>query len=154
MGLDILAGLAILLGVAGTIVPLVPGVALVGAIVGIWAYANGVWWLLALAVVLTSLALAAKYVLPARAARDEASIVALAVGAVLAIVGFFVIPVVGFVVGFIGGVFVTELIRLRDLSTAWGATWATLKSVGVAMLIEFGAAAVMAVAWFGVVVLG
>ncbi|MCH9816919.1 MAG: DUF456 domain-containing protein [Actinomycetia bacterium] len=153
MGLEILAGLAILLGIAGTVVPLLPGVALVGAVVGVWAYGNGAWWLLVLAVLLTVAALVAKYALPAQAVRDEASTVALAVGAVLAIVGFFVIPVVGFVVGFVGGVFLTEVVRLRDLPTAWSATWTTLKSVGLAMLIEFGAAALMAVAWFGAVLL-
>jgi uncharacterized protein YqgC (DUF456 family) len=153
MALEILAGLVILIGVVGTVIPLLPGVLLVGIVVGIWAYTNSGWWLLVLAVLLTSVGLVAKYLLPARTARDEGSTWALAVGSLLSVIGFFVIPVIGFVIGFMIGVFVAEVLRIWELRSAWKATWATLKSVGIAMAIEFVAAGIMAVTWFGAVVL-
>jgi uncharacterized protein YqgC (DUF456 family) len=149
---EILAGLVILVGIAGTVIPLLPGVLLVGATVGIWAVANNVWWLLGVAVLLSGIALAAKFVLPIRAAQDKGSTAALAVGSVLAIVGFFVIPVIGLIVGFVAGVFLTEIARLQQLASAWAATVATLKSIGVSMIVEFSSAFAMAIAWTTAVV--
>ncbi len=144
---EILAGLVILVGIAGTVIPLLPGVMLVGATVGIWAIANDAWWLLGIAILFTGVALLAKFLLPARAVQDQASIAALAVGSVLAVVGFFMIPVIGLPVGFVAGVFLAEAIRLQQLASAWTATVATLKSIGVSMIVEFGAASAMAIAW-------
>ena len=152
MGGEVLAALIILVGIAGTVIPVLPGVMLVGATVGMWAVVNDAWWLLGIAIVLTSVALVAKFVLPARATRDQASTAALAVGAVLAIAGFFIVPVVGLPVGFVAGVFLTEAIRLKELASAWRATLATLKSIGVSMIVEFGAASMMAIAWVTAVV--
>ena len=43
-------------------------------------------------------------------------------GALLGIVGFFVIPVVGLVIGFVVGVYLAEWYRLRDVARAWRAT--------------------------------
>lgn len=152
MGVEILAGLIVLVGIAGTVIPVLPGVLLVGATVGVWSVANDAWWLLGIAMVLTSVALALKVLLPARAAQDQASTAALAVGSVLAIFGFFIVPVVGLPVGFIAGVFLAEAIRLQHLGAAWTATVATLKSIGVSMVVEFGAASMMAIAWVAAVV--
>ena len=59
---------------------------------------------------------------------------------------------VGLPVGFVAGVLVTEAIRLQQLASAWTATVATLKSIGVSMIVEFGAASAMAIAWVSAVV--
>jgi hypothetical protein len=58
------------------------------------------------------------------------------VGAAGAIVGFFVIPVVGALVGFPIGVYVAEHRRL-GAGEAWPSTKAALKAVGASILIEF-----------------
>jgi uncharacterized protein YqgC (DUF456 family) len=60
----------------------------------------------------------------------------LIVGGVLGIVGFFVIPIVGLVVGFVLGVFLAEQVRLRDTRQAWPSTKHALKATGLSMLIE------------------
>jgi uncharacterized protein YqgC (DUF456 family) len=54
----------------------------------------------------------------------------------LGIVGFFVIPVVGAVVGFVLGIFVVELGRSRDGSQAWTRTKHALVGVLHSMGIE------------------
>lgn len=141
--------LAIVVGVVGIFVPVLPGLLLVAAGVGLWSVANEVWWLLALTLVLTFVAIALKVAIPARAARDAASTTALAVGAVAALVGFFAIPVVGMIAGFLGGVLATEIVRLKDVRAAWAATWTTTKSIGITMGIELIAAILMAAAWVG-----
>ena len=145
--MEILIALAIVVGVAGVVLPVLPGILLVAAAVGIWAAAHGVWWLVAAVVVLTAAALALKIAIPARTARDAASTMALAVGAVTALIGFFAVPVIGAPVGFVAGVLVAELVRLRSLPTAWQATWATTKSLGLAMVVELTATLLMAGLW-------
>jgi uncharacterized protein YqgC (DUF456 family) len=151
-GVEILVALAIVVGVAGVVLPVLPGILLVAAAVGIWAAAHGAWWLVAAVVVLTAAALTLKIAIPARTAQDAASTAALALGAVAALVGFFTVPVVGALLGFVVGVLVAELLRLRNLPAAWQATWATAKSLGLAMAVELGAVLLMAGLWVAALV--
>ena len=64
-----------------------------------------------------------------------------AAGAVVGIIGFFVIPVVGALIGFIGGIVLVELGRTRDVALAWRRTRralvAILKSIGVELVTGF-----------------
>ena len=68
-------------------------------------------------------------------------------GAVGAVVGFFVIPVVGLVVGGVAAVYLAELARLQDFGLAWGSTWAVLRGIGIGMLVELTAALLMVGVW-------
>jgi uncharacterized protein YqgC (DUF456 family) len=70
----------------------------------------------------------------------------LLLGALLGIVGFFVIPVVGIVVGFVLGIYLAELLRLGP-DRAGPATVSALKAVGVSILIEFLASLAAATTW-------
>lgn len=150
--MEILVALAILVGMVGVVLPVLPGVVLVAAAVGIWAVANTAWWLVAAVVVVTAATLALKIAIPARTARDAASTAALALGAVTALIGFFTVPVVGALLGFVVGVLVAELLRLRDLPAAWQATWTTAKSLGLAMAVELAAVLLMAGLWVAALV--
>jgi hypothetical protein len=76
------------------------------------------------------------------------------IGALLGIVGFFVVPVVGLFVGFILGVYGSEQTQLGSHATAWPSTVHALKAVGVAILIELAAGLLVAATWLGVVALG
>jgi uncharacterized protein YqgC (DUF456 family) len=69
------------------------------------------------------------------------------VGAVAAIVGMFVIPVVGLFVGFALGLLGSEWVRTRDVRVAASSSVAALKALGLGMLIEFGFAASAATVW-------
>lgn len=147
--MELLVALSILVAAVGAVIPVLPGVLLAAGAIGVWAIGSGTWWLLAAVVLLAGASLVMKYLIPARATRDAASSRALAVGFVLAVVGFFTIPVVGLVVGFVVGVFVAEWAKERDPGSAWRATRAAIKGVGVAMIVEIGAIVCMSALWAG-----
>jgi hypothetical protein len=67
-------------------------------------------------------------------------------GGLLGVVGFVVIPVVGLPVGFVAGIYLSELHRLGR-EAAWPATVAALKAVGLSVLIELVAALLATALW-------
>ncbi|WP_312884872.1 DUF456 domain-containing protein [Nocardia barduliensis] len=140
----LLAGLAILVGLVGIVVPILPGVILIFGAIGVWAFLTGgatAWTVFAISALLLVLSGVVKYAWPGRKMKDAGvANRALLIGAILGVVGFFVIPVVGLFVGFVLGVYLSELQRLRVNQQAWQATVHALKGVGLSMLIElFGA---------------
>ena len=64
----------------------------------------------------------------------------------LGIVGFFVIPVVGLLIGFVLGVYLAELRRVGS-AAAWPATVHALKAVGLSIVIELVASLLAATTW-------
>jgi hypothetical protein len=88
-----------------------------------------------------------KYLVPGR--RLKASGVptrTLLVGGVLGFVGFFVVPVVGLLIGFVLGVYLAERARV-GAARAWPSTVAALQAVGFSILIELVAAVLAAAVW-------
>lgn len=153
---EVLIAVLIALGVAGILVPVLPGMLLVLGAILVWALEIGTttaWVVFAVAAAFLVLGSVVKYVLPGR--RLKASGVpssTLLVGALLAFVGFFVIPVVGLFVGFVLGVYLAERRRV-GAAAAWPSTRHALRAVGVSILIELVAASLAAVTWVvGVVV--
>ncbi|WP_442941435.1 DUF456 domain-containing protein [Nocardia sp. NBC_00403] len=141
---EVVVGLVILVGLLGIIVPILPGVILIFGAIAVWAFVEGgatAWTVFAVSTAFLVLSGIIKYTWPGQKMKDAGvSNRALFVGAVLGIVGFFVIPVVGLFVGFVLGVYLSELQRLRENQQAWQATVHALKGVGLSMLIElFGA---------------
>lgn len=68
-------------------------------------------------------------------------------GALLGIVGFFVIPVAGLVIGFVAGVYAAERRRLGSRRSARSSTRSALRAVGLSILIELGGALLAAGVW-------
>ena len=154
--LTALAGLIIAIGLVGVVVPFLPGLALVWGGVLLWALGRHdavAWVTLAVATVLLVAGTVAKYVLPGRRLRGagvpNSSLLA---GGVLGVVGFFVVPVVGVVIGFVLGVYVAE--RLRSGAGAGASTRRALAAVGWSMAIELLAGLLIAGAWVAALVLG
>jgi uncharacterized protein len=151
-GAELVVLLVMLVGLVGVLVPFLPGLVLVWAagIAWVWFDGHGPAHLF-VGVVLTGLlavGIVAKYVLPARSASGAgAPKSTLLVGAAGAVVGFFVIPVVGLVVGGVAAVYLAELARLQDLGLAWRSTWAVLRGIGIGMLVELTAALLMVGVW-------
>lgn len=158
METDVLLLFALLMavGLAGVLIPVVPGLLVVAATTVGWAWWAGTataWAVAGVMLVVLGLGTAAKYVLPGRTLKEAgAPWTTLVLGAACAVVGFFVIPVVGLLIGAVLGVWVGELARLRTARGAWRSTWATVKAIGVGMLLEL-AAGVTAVAFWAVAVL-
>lgn len=149
---QLLVGLVMLVGVVGVVVPVLPGLLLVWAAGLVWVWQDGggagrvaVGVLLTVLLVVGTLA---KYLLPARSASGAgAPRSTVALGALGAVVGFFVIPVVGVVVGGVVAVYLAELHRLRDGRAAGRSTWAVLRAVGIGMLVELATAVLMVGTW-------
>ncbi|MEV0249439.1 DUF456 domain-containing protein [Nocardia sp. NPDC050712] len=141
---EVLVGLAILIGLLGIIVPILPGVILIFAAILTWAIITGgatAWIVFAIATVFLVLSGVIKYTWPGRKMKEAGvSNRALIIGAILGIAGFFIIPIVGLIIGFVLGVYLSEYQRLKQGEPAWQTTKHALKGVGLSMLIElFGA---------------
>ena len=148
--ITVVAILAVVIGLIGIIVPVLPGLILCWAGVLVWALFGDAGWsrwvVLALATVFMLGGTVIKYALPGRnLKRAGVPNLTLFIGGVLGLVGFFVVPVVGLVLGFILGVYLAEQIRLKDGRAAWQSTKAALKATGLSMLIELAAGLAIAV---------
>jgi uncharacterized protein len=148
-------GLAIATGIVGVVLPVLPGALLVWAAIAVWALAVGSTTAVAVLVVATLLiggAQVVKLLVPGRRLRDAGvprrSILA---GLLLAAVGFFVVPVVGFFVGFPLGVYLEERRRLGLHASAWRSTREALRAMGLSILIELSATVLAAGVWVAAV---
>jgi uncharacterized protein len=151
--LELVVGLLIVAGIAGTIVPLLPGLLLVWGAVLLWAFAGEAndavrWTVLVVATVVVLAGFAAATVLPGRRAATSGSPRSLVwIVALGAVVGFFVIPVVGALVGGPIAAFLAELIRLRDPAAAWSSAVGAVKGLGLAVGIQVVAGVAIAGVW-------
>lgn len=150
-----LVALAIAVGLVGILVPLLPGMLLVYGAILVWAvieHTVASWVTLGIVTVVVGATTVVKYLWPARRMRRaEVPKSTLLAGGLLGIVGFFVVPVFGLVLGFILGVYLAELVRRQDLRRAWSSTVLAVKGVALSMGVEFAGALAAAVIWLTVV---
>ncbi|MEO7060752.1 MAG: DUF456 domain-containing protein [Lapillicoccus sp.] len=157
--MTVVTALLMFVGLVGIVVPLVPGLPLVVAATALWASERGdgrAWVIVGVAVVLYALGVVMRYVLPERRMRRAGvGTPTLLLAVVVAIVGFFILPVVGAPLGFVLGIFLAELARRRDRRVAWTATRSALAGVLTSMGIELAAGFAIVVAWVvGLLTLG
>ena len=147
---DLLAGLAIAVGLVGILVPVLPGSVLIVAGVLGWAALTGgvtAWSVFGIVTAVVVAGAVVKYVVPSR----RLGVVGIPVttqlaGGALGLVGFFVVPVVGLPLGFVLGVYLAELRRVGT-KRAWPSTWHAVRAAGLAILIELTAGIAAAVVW-------
>lgn len=148
----LVVAVVMVIGVVGTVVPFLPGIAIVwaaalvyGLIVGFGPVGIAVMIALSLGVIVS---IVASVLVPRRMAERHHvawwSQVAAVAGAVI---GFFVIPVVGVVVGALVGLFGAELATRRDAGLAWQGTMAVAKGFGIGVLIDVALATGMITLW-------
>ena len=151
----VVVGVAIATGIVGIVVPVLPGALLAWAAIAVWALAVGsatAWAVLAIATLVIGGAQVVKVLVPGRRLRDAGvSRRSIAAGVGLAVVGFVVIPVVGFFVGFPLGVYLEERRRLGEHASAWRSTREALRAMGLSIVIELSATVIAAGAWLAVV---
>ena len=153
----VVCGLVILLGVLGSAVQVVPGPLIVAAGVLVWALVERSalgWVTLVVVVVLLGAGAVAKYVLAERV-LTRASIPrrSITLALLAGVVGFFVVPVLGLFLFFVGGLYLAELARLGSAAAAWPSTRTALGAVGLVVLVELTSSLLAAGAWLLAVLL-
>lgn len=147
----VLVALAIAVGLAGILVPLLPGTLLVWAAIAVWAVierSTESWVVLGTVTGILGAGILVKYLWPAKRMRAaDVGGRTLAAGAVLGIIGFFVIPVAGLPVGFVAGVYLAELLTRRDRRRAWASTVHAVKGVALSVGVELTAALLATAVW-------
>lgn len=151
-GLEVVVALALLVGLIGIIVPVLPGGLLILAGILVWASEMATragWVVFAVAASFLIVGTVAKYVLPGRRLK-EAGIPGSTqwTGVAFGVVGFFVIPVLGLFLGFVLGMYVAERRRV-GAAAAGPSTRAALRAVGLSILIEL-VSAILAVGTWGI----
>lgn len=150
--ITILCGLGIAVGIIGTIIPVLPGVLLCWLSVLAWAIfageGAGRWIVLGIATLIALIGLLVQYGWAGRRLK-QAGVPnrTLMIGGLFGLVGFFVLPVFGLVIGFVAGVWVAEQSRLREAGPAWESTKHALKAAGIYVLIELASALSIAAVW-------
>jgi uncharacterized protein len=147
----LLVALAIAIGLVGIVVPLLPGMLLVYGAILVWAVVERTvasWVTLGIVTVVVATTTAIKYLWPVRRMRRaEVATATLLAGAALGIVGFFVIPLFGLVIGFVLGVYLAELARRQDHRRAWASTVHAVKGVALSLGVELTGALAAAMIW-------
>lgn len=149
----IVPSLLIVTGLLGIVVPVLPGLLLVLVGVLLWAGTDGsatAWVIFGLSVLLAATGWTLQYVVPGqRMRRAGVSSSTLFLAVALGVVGFFVVPVVGAVIGFVLGIYLVELGRSQDRPQAWHRTkhalLAVLQSIGIELLAGLGIASLFVV---------
>jgi len=154
----LLSGVLIIIGIVGVILPVVPGLLLCWLGVLLWAIlASGgyvKWVVLAVATVIALIGTVVKFAWPGRnLKRTGVPNRSLFAGGVLGIIGFFVVPVVGLILGFVLGIWLSERIRLGSSRLAWPSTKHALKATGLSMLIELASGLAVGAVWLAGVAL-
>lgn len=148
----VLAAIAMAIGLAGTIVPVLPGLTVVWAAALIYGlvvgFGVGGAAVMAALTALLIVSFGTGLLIPKRLADGAdvgrwSQLIAL-VGAV---VGFFVVPVVGLVLGALIGLFLAEYANHRTAPAAWAATVAVAKGFGLSALVDLALGVVMITLW-------
>ena len=154
----VLVAVIMLVGLAGVVVPLLPGTALVLAAGVGWALlvqteGTGRWIVLAVMALLFVAGIAAKYALPARRLAGRLPRTTLMWTGLSALIGLVLLPPLGLLLGGITGAYLAEARRLGHGREAATSTGNILRAVGLGLLAELTAGVLMMCAWLGGVVL-
>lgn len=136
---EVLVGVVILAGLAGIVLPILPGLALTVGAVLIWALVEAsamAWVVFAICFGLGAAATVIKYLVPGRKLKESGIAMSTMLVALFgAVIGFFVIPVLGAPLGFLAGIYLIQWSR-RGRSEAWPATLRTAGAIALSIGIE------------------
>jgi len=149
---DFFALLAVLIGLGGIVLPILPGLALQVVAIVLWAFEEsspGGWVVALLCTGVAVTATILKYARPRRRMKEAGVptwVLALAVG--VGIVGFFVVPVIGGPLGFVLAIYVFERVR-AGRTRAWPSTKEALVAIAQSMGIELAGGVLILVIFTG-----
>ncbi|MGI8537018.1 MAG: DUF456 domain-containing protein [Mycobacteriales bacterium] len=147
-----LVGVLMVVGLFGIFVPLLPGTALILAAGLGWALlvvedGSGRWVVVGVMAALFVAGFALKYALPGRRLSGQLPRTTLLLGAAGALLGFFLLPPFGLLLGGIAGVYVAEARRHGNGPEARRSTVQILQAVGLGLLAELTAGVLMVATW-------
>ncbi|MBW3594614.1 MAG: DUF456 domain-containing protein [Actinobacteria bacterium] len=153
-----LIGLAMVVGIAGTILPFLPGIPIVWAAALVYGVVAGFgpvgWTSFAIITALGVTGMVAAFAVPQRHVQAGGAPFSTTVAGVIGgIIGFVVIPVIGIVVGAVAGVLVAERLRTRDWSRAWTSTKRAIVGFGLGAAVQITAGLLMMGTWIAWVIL-
>lgn len=147
----VVAGVLLVVAAVGTVYPVLPGSILAIVTLLVWAWIMGsafAWVAAAVGVVLAAVGWSASAVLTGRTLkRQQVPKGSIVVAMVCAVIGMFLIPVVGIFVGFAVGLLASEYVRRRDLRTALRSSVEALKAQGIGIVVEFCFVCLAASVW-------
>jgi uncharacterized protein YqgC (DUF456 family) len=148
---EVLVGVAILAGLIGIVVQVLPGAVLVLGGILVWAIMTGgveAWVVFGVAAVAVAVAEVLQWILAGKHMRKaEVPMLTLAVGGIAGIVGFFVIPVIGLFLFFVAAIFLLEWARRKDVRAAWAATKAAVQATLITIGVQLAGSLIAAGAW-------
>jgi hypothetical protein len=116
----------------------------------VWAASLGgstAWVVLGVVTALVGTGAVVKYTVPGRRLKDAGIPPSTQwTGVAVGVVGFFVVPVVGLFIGFVLGIYLAERSRL-GAAGAWPSTQASLRAVGLSIVIELLFGVLAAATW-------
>lgn len=132
----------LLLGLVGTLIPIIPGVLLMWVIVFVYALVDGFTAVSTTSVVIISLIAIVTgtsdiWLTLFGTKKGGASVKSMLIGTVGAVVGSFIFPIVGTIAGYIGGLLLGEYWQHGDWEIAKKAGLGGLAGWGIATVIQF-----------------
>ncbi|MCK8615548.1 DUF456 domain-containing protein [Gordonia sp. C13] len=149
---ELLVAAVIFVGLVGIVVPILPGTLLIAGALLVWAIVVGGWaWsVFAAALLVLVVGEVIKYLVAGKSLRtDGIPNRTVVVGGIVGIVGFFVVPVIGLLLGFVVGAVAAELVRTQSLELAWRGAVAALRAAAKTIGIELLFALVATSIWTG-----
>ena len=154
---EVLVGVVILVGLAGIVLPILPGLALIVGAVLIWALVEATafaWVVFAICFALGAAATVIKYLIPGRRLKESGvALSTMLMALVGAVIGFFVIPVVGAPIGFMAGIYLVQWHRMGR-GEAWPATLRTAGAIALSIGIELAGGLLILGVWLVAVIWG
>ena len=154
----VLIALAMIVGIVGTILPFLPGLPIVWAAALIYGVVEGFgavgWVCFAIITALGITGMVAGFVVPQRRVQGGgAPFSTTLAGMVGGVIGFFVIPVIGIVIGAVLGVLAAERMRTQDWGAAWASTKRAIVGFGMGALVQVLTGILMMGTWVAWVLL-
>jgi len=148
----VLIALAMLVGIVGTVLPFLPGLPIVWAAALVYGVVEGFgavgWVCFAIITALGIGGMVAGFLVPQRKVQGGGAPFSTTVaGMVGGVIGFFVIPLIGIVVGAVAGVLIAERVRTQDWTQAWASTKRAIVGFGLGALVQVAAGVLMMATW-------
>jgi hypothetical protein len=152
IALDLILLAVMLFGLVSLIIPIMPGLTIIWVAVLVYAIVTGLNWgtgiLFAIITILMGLGgFVDQFFMSAGAKKTGASWWAIVVAAVAGLVGSIIWPPFGGIILALLGIFIVEIIRVRDLRKAWESTRGMAIGCGTAVFVRMGVGVVMISLW-------